>query len=884
MDGLWILLAVLVVLEVLGLPVLVVLYLSERSRVAQRLDALTLEVARLRSELAWPGPAAAEPAPVRPAAPATPAPSPATETPQPQPPEPEVATAPPASAPAPAALRESLEERVMRRWAVWLGAIALAFGAYFLVKFSIEQGWFGPRARVSAGIVLGLVLWALSEWVRQRDQKLPLLGGAPDAIPPALAAAGSVALFASLYAAHALYQLLGPLPAFVLLALVAAATVLLSLLHGVFMAWLGIAGAYVVPLIVTTPHPSVAGLLGYVAITTAGSTALMRWRGWGWLAWLALGGAVLWALAAMVTGSAAELLWPLGLYLLVLPLLFLLVADAVGAEGALGMRHVAAWAGAIVAALLMFALVQIERSDTVALGFGFALSAMFAALAWRFPRVDRLVWIGALLQAAVIAGWDFPAMPGPESSRLHLLTVPPASGTGSYLTVAALLGLAYGLGGFAALPRTPNPARWAIVSAATPLMLLIAAYGRLEQFAVSLPWAAVALGLGVLALLAAEWLAPQARESLKLRLSLAAYAVALTAAVTLAITMTFRLKFLTLALALELPALGWINRRIATRAFRVIAGVVAVVVLVRLLLNPSLLEYELDPAPILNDLLYLYGAPAVAFALAARLFRGEREDATVVLLEAGALALGLALVSLEIHHWAQGGRLAGGAYGLLEQGLQSTSWLAVAYLLARRSLGIDDRLREIAWRIIAGAAALHVILISVLMWNPLLSSVSVGRGLILDALLPAYAIPAAFAALFARELRARQQTGFAIAAAIGALALGFLYLSLETRHWFVGEFLSAGEPSTAEWYAYSVVWLAYGAALLGLGIWRGEAPLRLAGLVIGAVVAVKAFVFDMAALTGLYRAASFLGLGASLVALAYLYQRLIARVSRAGQT
>jgi uncharacterized membrane protein len=42
-------------------------------------------------------------------------------------------------------------------------------------------------------------------------------------------------------------------------------------------------------------------------------------------------------------------------------------------------------------------------------------------------------------------------------------------------------------------------------------------------------------------------------------------------------------------------------------------------------------------------------------------------------------------------------------------------------------------------------------------------------------------------------------------------------------------------------------------------------------------VAIKAFVFDMSALSGLYRAASFLGLGASLVGLAYLYQRLIAR-------
>ncbi|MGH7126165.1 MAG: DUF2339 domain-containing protein, partial [Stellaceae bacterium] len=272
-----------------------------------------------------------------------------------------------------------------------------------------------------------------------------------------------------------------------------------------------------------------------------------------------------------------------------------------------------------------------------------------------------------------------------------------------------------------------------------------------------------------------------------------------------------------------------------------------------------------------------YGAPALALALAGAGVRPGRGEVGGGVREGGALALALALISLEIHHWALGGRLAGGIYGLLEQGLQSSSWLAVAYVLARRSLGIDDRLREIAWCVIAGAAALHVIFISVLLSNPLLSSISAGRALIVDPLLAAYALPAGFGALFAREFLRRGQKELAIAAAVGALALGFIYLSLETRHWFQGEVLDGAEPSTAEWYAYSAVWLCYGAALLCLGIWRGEAALRLAGLAIGAVVAVKAFVFDMAALTGLYRAASFLGLGASLVALAYLYQRLIAR-------
>ncbi|HKX11079.1 MAG TPA: hypothetical protein VJN67_22970, partial [Stellaceae bacterium] len=49
MEGLLVLLGVLVAVEVLGLPILTVLYLSERARVAQRLNALTDELARMRS-------------------------------------------------------------------------------------------------------------------------------------------------------------------------------------------------------------------------------------------------------------------------------------------------------------------------------------------------------------------------------------------------------------------------------------------------------------------------------------------------------------------------------------------------------------------------------------------------------------------------------------------------------------------------------------------------------------------------------------------------------------------------------------------------------------------------------------------------------------------
>ena len=96
-------------------------------------------------------------------------------------------------------------------------------------------------------------------------------------------------------------------------------------------------------------------------------------------------------------------------------------------------------------------------------------------------------------------------------------------------------------------------------------------------------------------------------------------------------------------------------------------------------------------------------------------------------------------------------------------------------------------------------------------------------------------------------------------------------------HAFHGAILYAGAQSDAELYTYSLVWLGYALALLGLGIvWR-QTMLRYASLTVLVIAALKVFVFDMAGLTGLYRVASFLGLGLSLVGIGYLYQRFVFR-------
>ena len=112
-------------------------------------------------------------------------------------------------------------------------------------------------------------------------------------------------------------------------------------------------------------------------------------------------------------------------------------------------------------------------------------------------------------------------------------------------------------------------------------------------------------------------------------------------------------------------------------------------------------------------------------------------------------------------------------------------------------------------------------------------------------------------------------------AGLTSLVLLFVNVTLEVTHLFQGEFLSSGAVSDAEWYAYSAAWLVFAVALLATAMKTGAAVLRCASLVLILVTVAKVFLSDMAALDGLWRVASFLALGLSLVAIGFAYQRWI---------
>ena len=862
---------------------------------AHGLASLRQEIANLRAEFGWKSgeaPPASQPTPETEPEPQAP-PREAKEPPReeaapPPPPKPAAVVSP---FPKTAQRRRSsedwdaIEESLTSRWLVWLGGLALCLGGAFLVKYSLDQGLLGPELRVCLGLLLGLALTAGGEALR----RWPLSRGLPalrsDYVPASLTAAGLFIGFASVYAAYGLYGLISPVTAFLALAVIGVGAVALALLHGPFIALLGLLGGFATPLLVQTETPAVWPLFGFLLVLAGSAAALARLRGWWWLGWAALAGSAFWPFAWYTAAWSGSDALPLGLYLLALAGLYVVPWSLESLSGAT--RHLdekkqlqLAKATAVTTAVLAFALVRMDAYGWVSLSALGLLCAGFLAVGRKRQSLDLLSVLGGLLALSAVAAWHLPSVVTRKEvfysfAGRDLATVPgpvlPPELLPFALT-AGLFALLFGLGGFLALCRSRCPDIWAGVSAATPVSLLAVAYWRIEAFELDLSWAAVAFALAGLMLLAAT-LVRREGERLGGSGALGAYAAATVASISLALTMSLEQAWLTVALSLQLPALAWIYRALKERALLTVATVIAGTVIVRLVFNPYIGDYDLQTG-LFNWLLYGYGLPAAAFFLAARGFREEGDPRLVLLLQAGALIFTVVLATLEIRHLVVG-PLDALRHPILEQALQSIVWLLLAIGLQRIATKGDQPVAYWGARLLTLLATFQVLFLQLFEANPLFTGHSVYGPVGANLLVLAYAAPAGLAVLLAREYRRGGAKELAAGSALAGLVLAGAYLSLEVRHAFQGVDLALGRMGDGELYTYSLVWLLYAGALLGLALKTGSSLLRYASLAVLMGTVGKVFVVDMASLDGLYRAASFLGLGLSLVAIGYLYQRFV---------
>jgi uncharacterized membrane protein len=908
---------VLVIALLLG-PIGFFLTLGARARL-KRVETLQARVSQLETEVAAlyaakgvapREPLKSTPVEAEPAAP-VPATAPSPEAPPPLAPEivasfepaastsssPEdVSNAPSESAPVPpplaaAARKIGLEEKLGAHWAVIVGGVALALGALLLVKYSIESGFFGPGARVVAGLLVGIGLVAAGEFLRRKERPTSsALSGVP--IPSVLTGAGTVAAFGALYAAHALYGFIGPGLAFLLMGGLGVVTMFASALHGPALAGLGLVAALGAPILVQSNAPNPWPVVLFVAIVCAAAYGLARLRRWLWLAIAAAIGAGVWQGLLVLAAEDLKIAFAhAALVHLVLETALALVVFALAPHFAQPaaeqqpdkIAKIAALGCAAIAVIVLAATSYGAAFGVLWIIAAALVAALLALTGLLIPAAATATAGAGLVILAALTTWGVDQRPL-DDVTFFVTTWPQPQNESAFVIFALVASL-----GLAALcvRRLLSPAPLSFLNAAlysgaaalTPLGAVSIAYLRLANFQTSSALAAAAAGLAlamtVVTTLFLGRRAPDAPPAITLGLG----ASASGAFAALALGLVFILSEGSLTVALALAALGsaFVSERLDIPALRWATMGLGVAVAGRLAYDPRIVGQGLGKTIIFNGLLFGYGGPALAFGLATRLMRRSGEDAPLRVAQALTILCSALLLVFEIRHAMNGGDPFAETSGLIEQGLFSLVSLLFSVVLMELNARRADWLYRSASLAFSALAVVQAI-VGLLIWqNPYFTDAPIEGGGVFNGLILGYLAPAAAALILARRTQGRTPHWRRLGAMGVAMAFLFVYVNLELRRLFQGGPQIGIDASTSEseFYAYSALWLALGILLLAYGILAHSKPARIASSVLVAATVVKVFLFDLAGLEGVLRALSFLGLGAALIGIGLVYQKFV---------
>ncbi|MFN3170482.1 MAG: DUF2339 domain-containing protein [Hyphomicrobiales bacterium] len=772
---------------------------------------------------------------------------------------------------------------------IWVGGLALAFGGLFLVRYAIENAVLSPAARVMLGFAFGALVAALGEWTRRRPGQYALPGFERANIPAILTSVGIFIMFAAVYAAHGLYELIGPVVAFAALSVLALGVMALSLVHGPALGGLGLVVSYAVPFLISTETDSILGLAIYVLAVSAAALAVARIRGWLWLALSAIGAMFAFAVLFQVTVPFSEpvivSLYLAAAFALAFTTFVLSIHDrSVDPDSGID------WLATAVLSLLVLPIVlHFHESQDLPIQV-IEMAVLFAvpmAIAYAYPAMRYVVILPALIACARYLTMSVPATQASAEQLLSpsLLTIEILASVPTYASIGAIASAALLAWSSWATLRSPARAPIVATAAASALLLLFIAYGRITQFFSTGEFTGAALVLFALFHIQASILharigqgAPGRDQAIASALIGSLVALAFAAAVAL------QGAGLTIALGLIAGATVVTYLRYPLVELRIFAVLAVLPYAARLMWEPFIDPTALISAPpVFNILLWGYGIPTAGFIASAVVLTRARNDIWAQLMQAAAIVASVVTVALLALHAIDPffrffGRtdalaasatlvMVGGAFSL---GLTRLDSLGKSQVLSRGA----DVLGGLG--ILGGAVSLF------LLFNPVLGpvgvrfgSIRVGESLIFNLIGYAYALPALLFALVVRQGWEKKHKAY-INLALGFTALlAFAWVNLTIRQVFSPNNLTLEPVREAELYTYSVVWLLIGIAMLAAGIrWRNF-PLRAASGLVLVVVVLKVFLVDLSNLDGILRAISFIGLGAVLLGIGVVYQRAL---------
>jgi uncharacterized membrane protein len=331
-----------------------------------------------------------------------------------------------------------LEQRIGARWATWVGIVAILVGVALFLKWAFDNAFLGPPARVALGLIAGLVMLGGGLLLhRGRDVRY---------LSEGLAGGGLGALYLSLFAAHALYGLVGAPAAFVaMFAVTLLGTAVAVASSRLITAVLAVLGGLLTPVLLQVERPDERNLLAYLLVLDVLVLLAARFRTWPALNRLAWLGSALLVLPTLLREPEAPrplarllLLSALFLIFLVVPLfrermegsrtarldLVLVVANAAAYFWAVYVTLDAwrpSWEGPYALALaVLYRLVSADYASRVpddratvdlyegvswtflTLAVPLALDAQWVTLAWAVQGV-MLLWLSSRSPAPVAA-------------------------------------------------------------------------------------------------------------------------------------------------------------------------------------------------------------------------------------------------------------------------------------------------------------------------------------------------------------------------------------------------------------------------------------------------------------------------------------------------
>ena len=770
-----------------------------------------------------------------------------------------------------------LFENIQNNWMIWMGGFCVALAGIFLAKYSIEKGLLGPGARIAMGVITGLSLHGAAEWLRRKT-------GESHPSFAALAGGGSISLFAILLAALHLYQMISPTTTFILLAIVAFATMVLAYWHGPILAAIGILGAYAVPAFVSDGSGAILFALGYALLITAAAQFLLRYvyRVWLWRG--ALVGALAWWLISLsYQNIAMEQGWYLAAvaYLLIAvpglnwlltqsfeikeanPKTLLLGINGSEEVGSSAARELQLRYGLLLIVLAQgFTLLNVENLTTAVFAFTPLLLVLIFASRFR-DSLTALPWVLVLVEIAAIL---IPRV-SQEGERLFLAKFM-APEAGPLIQFCVATAVVIGIGGWMNYRESKFKGIWSSFFTLAPLMLLALVAFLTENVLSKWQWSALTAALAIAYLFFAG-LAQRRNPSgqLLVWLIFAGHFSASLAAVMLTqegrLTLAFALQIISLAWIIQyfkLPSLGWLLKLL-----------VAIVVF-RLTLNPWLVDYGSDS----HWTLLTYGGSALCTVIAVRLLRAMPNLSKWA--EGAALHLFVLFLWSELRYWLNDGNVFSQSSSLLEVSLTMLLFGSVSIVYYRRSLVSENlqKLYGVFASILLGLAlaCYWIIVIRTLIQDPWVWE-HISEAPIFNGLLLSFGSPILLALATWRFHNPTLKKMALIAAGIA----GFIFVNLQIRHLWQGDIRLYQSMQSAELYTYSVVWLLIAVVAILGGARVDSSAIYKAGMGLLGLVIAKLFLVDMSDLDGLLRVASFMGLGLSLLGISYLHQKMQTRMN-----